>query len=125
MERTLRPGMNRILWILVAASFGLGLAGTDRPARGEDLAEAWGIALRVNAGLQSQQDLTVAQGFNLRSARSSRWPTVRTFTFDSLLTVTPGISTTSFLGPSAGGRGGPGGTGGGGSGSGARASSLF
>src|SRR5262249_14286918 len=55
---------------------------------------------RVNAGLQSQQATTVAQGLNLRAAKSDRWPTVRTFTFNSLLTVAPGISTPSFLGMS-------------------------
>ena len=74
--------MKRILRFLVMVGLA-GLAALDRPARGEDLADAWGIALRVNAGLQSQQDLTVAQGLNLKPARSSRWPTVRTFTFDS------------------------------------------
>jgi outer membrane protein len=117
--------MKRTLWVLVAGSLGAGVVGLGRPARGENLAEAWGIALRVNAGLQSQQDLTVAQGFNLKSAKSSRWPTVRTFTFDSLLTVTPGISATSFLGSSANGRGGTGsGSGGSGSGSGSGAGSA-
>jgi outer membrane protein TolC len=103
--------MKRILRMVVAVCFGAGGAALDLPARGENLAEAWGIALRVNAGLQSQQDLTISQGFNLRSAKSSRWPTVRTFTFEALLTTTPGISTTSFLGSSAGGKGGGGGAG--------------
>lgn len=116
--------MRRIWRFLVAASVGAGLAMMDRPAPGEDLGEAWGIALRVNAGLQSQQDLTAAQGLNLRAARSSRLPTVRTFTFDSLLTVTPGISTTSFLGGSLSGKGGTG-SGSGGTGSGAGSSSSF
>ena len=53
--------------LLVAASLGAGAAGPGRPAQGENLAEAWGIALRVNAGLQSQQNLTVAEGFNLET----------------------------------------------------------
>ncbi len=84
-----------------------------RSALGEDLGDAWNIALRVNAGLQSQQATTAAQGFNLQAAKSSRWPTVRSFTFNSFLTVAPEISTTSFLGSAAGGRAGAGGAGGG------------
>jgi outer membrane protein TolC len=103
--------MKRISRLLVVVGLGAGLAAMGRPARGENLSEAWGIALRVNAGLQSQQELTVGQGFNLKAAKSSRWPTVRTIGFDALLTTTPGISTTSFLGSSAGGKGGTGGSG--------------
>ena len=71
--------MKRISRFLVVASLGLGVAGMHRSALGEDLGDAWNIALRVNAGLQSQQATTVAQGFNLQAAKSSRWPTVRSF----------------------------------------------
>jgi outer membrane protein len=105
--------MKRISWFLAIASLCLGVAVMDRPALGEDLGDAWNIALRVNAGLQSQQATTVAQGLNLRAAKSDRLPTVRSFTFNSFLTVAPTISSSSFLGTSAGGKGGTGGTGGG------------
>lgn len=47
----------------------------------------------------------MSQGYNLKAAKSSRWPTIRTLAFDALLTTSPGISTGSFLGSSAGGRG--------------------
>ncbi len=107
--------------LLLTTSVVASLVGMPRPAPGESLSEAWGIALRVNAGLQSQQALTAAQGSNLRAARAGRLPTVRTLTFNSFLTVTPGINTSSFLGSSAGGTGGAGG-GGFGSGSGAAGS---
>ncbi len=90
---------------LVAAIACIGSMQSVRAARGEDLQEAWSIALRVNAGLQSQQATTMSQGFNLKAAKSSRWPTIRTLAFDALLTTSPGISTASFLGASAGGRG--------------------
>ena len=113
--------MKRISRIVVAASLGAGLAVLDRPTWGENLAEAWNIAVRVNAGLQSQQELTAAQGLNLGAARASRLPTVRTFTFNSFLTVTPGISTSSFLGSSAGGKG----VGGSGTGSGSGGAGTF
>ncbi len=103
---------------LVAAVAMAAILATGRTTRGENLADAWSIALRVNAGLQSQQDLTLAQGFNLRAAKSSRWPTVRTFTFNSFLTATPGFSSRSFFGSSSTG------TGAGGTGTGAAAGSL-
>jgi outer membrane protein TolC len=105
--------MKRISRFLVVASLGLGVPGVHRPALGEDLFDAWNIALRVNAGLQSQQATTVAQGLNLRAARSDRWPTVRTLTANAFLTVAPEISTSGFLGSSTVGRGGAGGAGGG------------
>jgi outer membrane protein len=116
--------MKRISRFLAVASLGLGMAGVCRPALGEDLGDAWNIALRVNAGLQSQQATTVAQGLNLRAPRSDRLPRVRTFTFNSFLTVSPAVTSSTFLGTSAGGKGGTGGTGGG-SGTGAGTSVSF
>ncbi len=71
--------------------------------------------------MQAEQATTASQGLNLKAAKSSRWPTIRSFTFNAFLTVTPAISTSSFLGSSAGGKAGAGGTGG----SGAGAASLF
>jgi outer membrane protein TolC len=58
-------------------------------ARGEDLADAWAIALRVNQQLQSRQADSMAAGLNLAAARAARLPTVRAFAFDAFLTTSP------------------------------------
>jgi hypothetical protein len=68
----------------------------------ENLGDAWSIALRVNQQLQSQQALSAAAGWNLKAAQSDRWPTLRSFTFNSFLTVAPQISSSSFFGVRAG-----------------------
>lgn len=96
--------MTRISRFVVVLGVGLGV-GRDRLAEGEDLGQAWDRALRVNAQLQSQQAESVAAGLNLAAARSARLPTVRTFTFNSFLTVTPQITTSSFFGTVKGGTG--------------------
>ncbi len=116
--------MRGIARLFLVGSLVAGLAGIRRPALGEDLSEAWGIALRVNSGLQSQQELTAAQGLNLRAARADRLPTVRTFTFNSFLTVAPEIKSSSFFGAAARGTGGAGGGGTGAGGSGAGSANL-
>jgi outer membrane protein TolC len=102
--------MRRIL----AAMLLLGLiVGTlDRSALGEDLQQAWDIALRVNDLLQAQQAETMAAGLNLRAARADRLPTIRSITFDAFLTATPTVSTRSLFGSSGGASGfGPGASG--------------
>jgi len=96
--------MARISRFVVVLAVGLGV-GTSRLAEGEDLSQAWDLALRVNAGLQSQQAESVAAGLNLAAARSERLPSTRTYTFNSFLTVTPQVNTSSFLGSSKGGTG--------------------
>ncbi len=68
--------------------------------RGENLRDAWSIALGVNQQLQSQQAESNAAGLNLAAAKSARWPTVRNFTFDAFLTATP-LVRNSFFGTSA------------------------
>jgi outer membrane protein len=102
--------MRRISCIVLV--FGLIVGGASRATLAEDLQEAWAIALRVNAQLQAQQANSMAAGLNLRAAHADRLPSIRTFTFDALLTATPAFNTKSFLGSSGGGAG----TGGSGSG---------
>jgi len=75
----------RMPWLLLPLAFGM----PSMPARGETLADAWGIALGVNERLQSQQLESVAQGYNAAAARSARLPTVRTFNADVSLSNTP------------------------------------
>jgi outer membrane protein len=111
--------MRGISRVLVVSILGAGLARMDHPARGENLGDAWSIALRVNAGLQSQQATSTSAGLNLAAAKSDRFPKVRNFTFNAFLTASPGITSNSFLGLSAG-KAGAGGTG-----SGAGVSALF
>src|SRR5712664_3193495 len=68
--------MARISRFVVVLGVGLGV-GTGRLVQGEDLGQAWDIALRVNAQLQSQQAESVAAGLNLKAAQSDRLPKVR------------------------------------------------
>ena len=99
--------MRRISGIVVMLSLIVGRA--DRPVLGEDLREAWDVAIRANAQLQAYQAESMAAGLNVSAARSDRLPSIRSFTFDALLTATPTVSTRSFLGASSGGsRGGTG-----------------
>jgi outer membrane protein len=77
--------------IAIAAWFVL--IAPARPALGEDLRTAWGIALRVNEGLQAQGLQSVAAGFDLAAARSARLPTVRTYNLNVALTNSPVIKT--------------------------------
>ncbi len=98
--------MRRTTRIVVVLSVVLGR--TSGPVRGENLGEAWNTALRVNAGLQSQQAQSMAAGLSVKAAKSDRFPTVRNFTFNSFLTAAPMISTSSFFGSSGGGSHGAG-----------------
>ncbi len=58
-------------------------------ARGENLSQAWSTALTVNQGLQAQQQATIASGFTVKAAESSRYVTVRNYTIASALAVSP------------------------------------
>ncbi len=91
------------VWLATALLAGLCLAVTPWPARAENLGDAWAIALGVNQQLQSQQALSVSAGLNLAAARSARWPTVRNFTFNSVLSATPAIKSSIFGTSSTGG----------------------
>ncbi|QEH36633.1 Outer membrane efflux protein [Aquisphaera giovannonii] len=106
----------RKCWLGVTLSAGLSLAAGPG-SRGEDLNDAWAIALRVNQGLQSQQATSLSRGFESAAARSARYPTVRTFTFNASLTATPMISTAGIV-PSSAGAGAAGGAAGAGAGAG-------
>ena len=96
--------MRRIRRIVVV--LGLGVGWANGPARGENLSQAWDTALRVNALLQAQQAQSMAAGLNVKAAKSDRFPKVSNFTFNSFLSSPPMISTSSFFGASAAGRGG-------------------
>ncbi len=82
---------------------GLGMGCASGPVLGEDLRQAWDTALRVNAGLQSQQAQSVAAGLTVKAAKSDRFPSVRNFTFNSFLTASPLVSTSSLTGSASGG----------------------
>jgi outer membrane protein TolC len=92
----------RVSRLVVALAPGIGVLAMLAPAKGEDLQQAWTIALGVNQQLQAQQAESTAAGLNLAAARSARLPTLRTFTFNSILTTAPQISTRSFFGAPAG-----------------------
>jgi|GEM_PF-556184 len=84
--------------VVLATSFFLTAA---LPVRGENLQQAWDIALGVNQQLQSQQTQASAEGLNLEAAKAARRPSVRSQNFNVLLTNSPSIKTT--LPPGIGG----------------------
>jgi outer membrane protein len=87
----------------IAIAAGFILIAPARPALCEDLQNAWGIALRVNEGLQAQQSQSVAAGFDLAAAKSARLPTVRTFNLNVALSNSPALKTNLGTGAAAGG----------------------
>ena len=93
--------MRRISRIVVVLGLGIGWAA--RPVLGENLGQAWDTASRVNAQLQAQQAESMAAGLNVKAAKSDRFPSVRNFTFNAFLSVSPQISPSSFFGSSSGG----------------------
>ncbi len=93
--------MRQISGIVVVLSLIIGSA--PRPVLGEDLRQAWDLAIRANAQLQAQQAESMAAGLNLKAARSDRLPAVRSFTFNAFLTASPTVNTSSVLGSSSGG----------------------
>ena len=60
-----------------------------RPARGEDLPQAWAIALGVNQQLQAQQETSIASGFQVKAADSARYFTVRSYNIETFLSQSP------------------------------------
>ena len=88
-------------------------------ARGENLAEVWGIALTVNQGLQAQQESTIASGLSVKAAQSARYFTVQSYSLNTYLTASPttkaspvGNSSTTNSGSGSTGGGSSGGSGG-------------
>jgi outer membrane protein len=75
----------------ICTAAGFILAITACRARAEDLGQAWNIAIRLNQGLQAQQDLSVAARFDLAAAKAARLPTVRTQNYNALLSNSPTI----------------------------------
>jgi outer membrane protein TolC len=72
----------------------LAALGLVAPAKGEDLGDAWAIALRVNQGLQSQQVTSIAEAFSLESAKAARYPTLRVFDATTILSQSPKVRVT-------------------------------
>lgn len=101
----------RFTWIAVFGAIVVSALSAES-ADAENLGDAWSIALRVNGELQSQQSQAVAAGWNAAAARSARYPTVRTFSFESFLTATPSfkvpVATSATGGAAAGVAGTPG-----------------
>jgi outer membrane protein len=83
----------RSVWIVTLATALAAMPGLHA-ARGENLAQAWTLALGLNQGLQAQQAESIAQGLNLAAARSARLPTVKSLAFESFLTATPALKST-------------------------------
>jgi outer membrane protein TolC len=75
-------------------------------ARGENLAEAWRIALNVNQQLQAEQMSSLAAGENVAAARAARVPSIRTTTFDTYIADSPRFNTTLALSSSGSGTAG-------------------
>jgi outer membrane protein len=87
---------------IVAIAAILFLGPQSRATRAEGLEQAWGIALRVNDRLQSQQALSTAAGSDLSAARRARLPTVSTQNYNFLLTNSPTINLGNGVSPSTG-----------------------
>ena len=81
------------------------------PARGENLSQAWGIALTVNQGLQAQQQTTIASGLTVKAAQSARYFTVQAYSLNTYLTASP-TTKASPVGNSSSSNSGSGSTGG-------------
>lgn len=58
-------------------------------AKGEDLSQAWGIALGVNQQVQAQQQSSIAASFEVKAANSARYFTVRSYNIDAFLAQSP------------------------------------
>lgn len=88
---------------------GLGLAliigVSAAPARGEDLGEAWRIALAVDQQLQASRNQSLAAGWDLAAARSRQYPRLQTFNTPAFLTNPLFSSTGGSGGPGIGGSG--------------------
>ena len=68
------------------------LGSQPRLARAENLEQAWGIALRVNDGLQSQQLLSTSEMADLSAAKRARLPTVSSQNYNFLLSNAPTLN---------------------------------
>ena len=109
MEQARRGGLGLIM------ALGLGLAAAS--AEGEDLGEAWRIALAVDQQLQASRNQSLAAGWDLAAARSRQYPQLKTFNTPAFLT--------NPLFPSTAGAGGSGSSGSGSSSSGAGSQKMF
>ncbi len=78
-HRWSRPGFVVALSLAVSLLVVLG-------AKGEDLAEAWAIALNVNPQLRASRQTTTAAGLDLASSRGERLPKIQTLNLQSFLT---------------------------------------
>jgi len=98
--------------VLRKVGFALVVGVTSAAARGEDLQDAWQIALSANQQLRSSRQTSEATGFDLAAARSERLPTIQALTAEAYL-FRP-LSLSGF-GSSGGGTDGTGGSSSGGS----------
>ncbi len=76
--------------------------------RGENLDDALGIALRVNAGLQARQETSLSAAFDVKAAKSARYVTVRSYNIDTFFTNSLTTKPTPAPGSSPGSTGGSG-----------------
>ena len=67
-------------------------------ARGENLQQAWGVALSVNQQLQAQQQTSVAAAFDVKAAQSARYVSGRSYNVDAFLTPGKGSGTSTKAG---------------------------
>jgi outer membrane protein len=72
-------------------------------ARGEDLNDAWGQAIGLNAGLQARELDTSAAGMSVRAARSARLPSVSLTSLTAFLSQSPVIRVPASLAASGSG----------------------
>jgi outer membrane protein len=71
-------------------------------ARGEDLNDAWGQAIGLNAGLQAREIDTFAAGMNLGAARAARLPSVNLTSLTAFLSQSPQIRVPTSLAAASG-----------------------
>jgi outer membrane protein len=70
----------------------LAIGLSPRAARGENLADAWNIALAANPQLEASRRTAVAAGLDLASSRAERLPQIQTLNLQTFLTNPVSVS---------------------------------
>ena len=84
--------MDRVFRAVIAQTMLFVVMSPIGQVRAEGLEQAWGIAVRINDRLQSQQLLSNAAGADLSAAKRARLPSVGTQNYNFLLTNAPTLN---------------------------------